>query len=139
VLGPVDREGATGYGGGRKVSLPLPARIYRIDAAGRRTLVRGAMFSPASMRVLRRIRAVGNVASTVPMRVPPGYNGGFAAETGVEGILSETVDVQVSSPDLLLDGLELLVERSENERLPVLAHPLRPAAAAPALDDEDLE
>lgn len=139
VLGPVDREGATGYGGGRKVSLPLPARIFRIDASGKRTLVRGAMFSPASMRVLRRIRAVGNAASPVVMRIPPGYNGGFGAETGVEGILSETVDVQVSSPDLLLDGLELLVERSENERLPVLAHPLRPIAAQPAVDEEDVE
>lgn len=141
LLGPVDREGATGYGGGRKVGLPLPGRIYRIDASGKRTLVRGAMFSPASMRVLRRIRAVGNAATPVPMRIPPGYNGGFAAETGVDGILSETVDVQVSSPDLLLDGLELLVERSENERLPVLTHPLRPAAAAPtraaAADDDD--
>jgi len=137
VLGPVDREGATGYGGGRKVSLPLPARIFRVDASGKRTLVRGAMFSPASMRVLRRIRAVGNAVSPVAMRIPPGYTGGFGAETGVEGILSETVDVQVSSPDLLLDGLELLVERSENERLPVLAHPLRPIAAQPAADDDE--
>ena len=132
VLGPVEREGATAYGGGRKVSLPLPARIFRVDASGKRTLVRGAMFSPASMRVLRRIRAVGNTAAPVAMRIPPGYTGGFTAETGVEGILSETVDVQVTAPDLLLDGLELLVERSENERLPVLAHPLRPAA--PAVD-----
>ena len=141
ILGPVEREGATGYGGGRKVSLPLPARIVRIDGSGKRTLVRGAMFSPTSMRVLRRIRAVGNAAVAVPMRVPPGYNGGFTAETGMVGILAETVDVQVSTPDLLLDGLELLVERSENERLPVLAHPLRPAPpVAPAEgDDEEAE
>lgn len=141
ILGPVDREGATGYSGGRKVALPLPARIVRIDASGKRTLVRGAMFSPASMRVLRRVRAVGNTASPLAMRIPPGYNGGFAAETGMEGILSETVDVQVSAPDMLLDGLELLVERSENERLPVLTHPLRPAEAAPAAtrDDDDAE
>jgi len=139
VLGPVEREGATSYGGGRKVSLPLPARIYRVDGSGKRTLVRGAMFSPASMRVLRRIRAVGATASPVAMRIPPGYTGGFTAETGVEGILSETVDVQVSSPDLLLDGLELLVERSENERLPVLAHPLRPAAPVAAVDEGDDE
>ena len=142
ILGPVDREGATGYGGGRKVSLPLPARIVRIDASGKRTRVRGAMFSPASMRVLRRIRAVGNAAVAVPMRIPPGYTGGFGAETGMVEILSHTVDVQVSTPDLLLDGLELLVERSENERLPVLAHPLRPAppvAASAEGDDEDVE
>lgn len=141
ILGPVDREGATGYGGGRKVSLPLPARIVRIDASGKRTLVRGAMFSPVSMRVLRRIRAVGNTATPLAMRFPPGYNGGFAAETGMDDILSETVDVQVSTPDLLLDGLEVLVERSENERLPVLAHPLRPTAApgkgAAAEDEEE--
>ena len=139
ILGPVDREGASAYGGGRKVGLPLPARIVRIDASGKRTLVRGAMFSPASMRVLRRVRAVGGAASPLAMRIPPGYLGGFAAETGMEGILSETVDVQVSAPDMLVDGLELLVERSENERLPVLVHPLRPAAAAPAAaaDEED--
>lgn len=139
ILGPVDREGATAYAGGRKVSLPLPARIFRVDASGKRTLVRGAMFSPASMRVLRRIRAVGNAPAVVPMRIPPGYTGGFGAETGMDGILSHTVDVQVTAPDLLLDGLEVLVERSENERLPVLAHPLRPgdAAAAPAEDEEE--
>jgi TldD protein len=141
ILGPVDREGATGYGGGRKVSLPLPARIFRIEASGKRTLVRGAMFSPASMRVLRRIRSVGNAPITVPMRIPPGYTGGFGAETGMDGILSHTVDVQVTSPDLLVDGLEVLVERSENERLPILAHPLRPGSvpAASASDDEDAE
>lgn len=142
ILGPVDREGATAYSGGRKVSLPLPARIVRIDGSGRRTLVRGAMFSPASMRVLRRVRSVGNAPEVVPMRIPPGYTGGFAAETGMDGILSHTVDVQVTSPDLLVDGLELLVERSENERLPILAHPLRPGAAATAGaadDDEDAE
>lgn len=138
ILGPVDREGATAYSGGRKVSLPLPARIYRIDASGKRTLIRGAMFSPASMRVLRRIRSVGNAPVTVPMRIPPGYTGGFAAETGMDGILSHTVDAQVTSPDLLVDGLELLVERSENERLPILTHPLRPGApAAAAADEED--
>ena len=138
ILGPVDREGATGYGGGRKVSLPLPGRIVRIDASGKRTLVRGAMFSPVSMRVLRRIRAVGGTTNTLPMRFPPGYNGGFGAETGMDDILSQTVDVQVSSPDLLLDGLEVLVERSENERLPVLAHPLRPTAV-PGKDTADDE
>ncbi len=137
VLGPVDREGATGYGGGRKVSLPLPARIVRLDASGKRTLVRGAMLAPASMRVLRRIRAVGNNSGPLPLRVPPGYNGGFAAETGMEGILTDTVDVQVSAPDLLLDGLEVLVERSENQRLPVLSHPLRPGAVAGKAEDAD--
>lgn len=135
ILGPVDREGATSYGGGRKVSLPLPARIVRVEASGKRTLVRGAMFSPVSMRVLRRIRAVGNVANPVAMRFPPGYTGGFGAETGMDDILSETVDVQVSSPALLLDGIEVLVERSENERLPVLAHPLRPTAAPAKVDE----
>ncbi len=142
LLGPVDREGATAYSGGRKVSLPLPARIFRIDGSGKRTLVRGAMFSPASMRVLRRIRSVGNAPVAVPMRIPPGYTGGFGAETGMDGILSHTVDVQVTSPDLLVDGLEVLVERSENERLPILAHPLRPvtaAAGAAGSDEEEAE
>jgi TldD protein len=101
------------------------------------------MFSPASMRVLRRIRSVGNAPVAVPMRIPPGYTGGFGAETGMDGILSHTVDVQVTSPDLLVDGLEVLVERSENERLPILAHPLRPGTAAAAgaagSDEEEAE
>ncbi len=136
LLGPVLREGATTYGGGRKVSLPLPARIVRIDASGRRTLVRGAMFGPMSMRVLRRIRSVSTTSTTVPMRIPPGYTGGFAAETGLDGALSHTIDVQVTSPDLLLDGLEILLERGESERLPVLQHPLRPNPATPAPSTE---
>lgn len=144
ILGPVDREGATSYSTGRKVPLPLPAKIYRVDAGGKKTLVRGALFAPASMRVLRRIRAVGQTATPLPLRVAPGITGGFGAETGMDGILSNTVDVSVTTPELLIDGLELLVERSENERLPLLEHPLRrgqkppPAPAdAPAEADAD--
>ncbi|MGB1013293.1 MAG: metallopeptidase TldD-related protein [Nannocystaceae bacterium] len=125
ALGPVPRDGAIGIGGGRKVSLPLPAKVYRLDADGTRTLVRGAMFSPVSMRVLRRIRASGRKSATVPMRIVVGPQGGLAAEPGVEGILSHTVDVEVSTPALLIDGFELLVERGEHERLPTLVHPLR--------------
>nr|WP_276600357.1 MULTISPECIES: metallopeptidase TldD-related protein [unclassified Nannocystis] len=141
ILGPVNREGATSYSTGRKVSLPLPTKIYRLDASGKKTLVRGAMIAPASMRVLRRIRAVGQSAPALPLRIAPGATGGFGAETGMDGILSNTVDVSVSSPDLLLDGLELLVERSENERLPILEHPLRrgqtPPPQPPADDDAE--
>lgn len=140
ILGPVDREGATGYSTGRKVALPLPAAIYRLDASGKRTLVRGAMIAPASMRVLRRIRAVGSANTVLPLRIGPGPTGGFNAETGMDGILSNTVDVSVSAPDLLLDGLELLVERSENERLPILEHPLRRGQNPPPTEadaDED--
>lgn len=125
ILGPVGREGASSYSTGRKVALPLPAAIYRVDAGGERTLVRGAMLAPASMRVLRRIRAVGVAGPALPLRIGPGPTGGFGAETGMDGILSNTVDVTVSAPELVIDGLELLVERSENERLPLLEHPLR--------------
>lgn len=141
ILGPVNREGATSYSTGRKVSLPLPSKIYRLDASGKKTLVRGAMIAPASMRVLRRIRAVGQSAPALPLRIAPGATGGFGAETGMDGILSNTVDVSVSSPDLLLDGLELLVERSENERLPILEHPLRRGQTPPPQPaaDEDAE
>lgn len=131
ILGPVDREGATSYSTGRKVSLPLPARVYRLDASGKKTLVRGALLAPASMRVLRRIRAVGQTAQPLPLRIAPGTTGGFSAETGMDGILSNTVDVSVTAPDLLIDGLELLVERSENKRLPLLDHPLRRGQPAP--------
>lgn len=125
ILGPVPREGAASFGGGRKVAIPIPARVFRVDASGKRTLVRGVVFSPVSMRVLRRIRAVGKQRHEVALRIPVGPLGGFGGETGMDGILSHTVDVQVSTPDLLIDGFELLVERGENERLPTLVHPLR--------------
>ncbi|MCB9704695.1 MAG: hypothetical protein H6711_22650 [Myxococcales bacterium] len=125
ILGPVPREGATTYGASRKVNLPVPALVYRIEPGGKRTLVRGAVLAPASMRILRRIRAVGDRRNVEPMRFPVGPAGGFVSETGMDGILSFTVDAQVTSPDLLLDGLEILVERGEHERLPTLVHPLR--------------
>ena len=35
-------------------------------------------------------------------------------------------------PDLLVDGLELLVERGEHERLSTLSHPLRRKDKVPA-------
>jgi hypothetical protein len=135
LLGPVERESAIQYGGGRKVSLPIPGRLIRIGADGSRTLVRGALFSPVSMRVLRRIRAVGRASQAVPLRIQPGLTGGFGAEVGIDALLTQTVDVQVDTPALLVDGFELLVERGEHERLPTLVHPLRrpgaPERAAP--------
>lgn len=131
VLGPVIRQSGSAYAGTGKLNLPLPARVFRIDASGKRTLVRGAVLAPGSMRALRRIRAVGQAEHVERLRLPVGTFGGFAAEVGMDGILSQTVDVQVASPDLLIDGLELLVERGEHERLPILLHPLRRPAHTP--------
>ena len=134
VLGIAPRDSASVYTSGRKVSLPLPSRVFRLERSGgktRRTLVRGALLAPMSMRVLRRIRAVGRSSLRVPLRLAPGLSGGFAADLGIDGLLAQTVDTEVSSPALLVDGLELLVERGENERLPILTHPLRRDAAAP--------
>ncbi len=125
ILGPVPRETAAAYAGTGKIDLPLPARVYRIEPGGTRTLVRGAILAPASMRVLRRIRAIGQELRTVRMRIPVGSFGGFGADVGIDGILTQTVDVSVTTPDLLIEGLELLVERGEHERLPTLTHPLR--------------
>lgn len=125
VLGPVPRESAAAYAGTGNLNLPLPARVFRIEPGGGRTLVRGAMLAPASMRVLRRIRALGNKPHTVQMRVAVGAYGGFGADVGIDGALSQTVDAQVTTPDLLVDGLELLVERGEHEKPPTLQHPLR--------------
>jgi len=140
LLGPVVRDSAEAYAGTGKISLPLPARLYRVEASGKETLVRGAILSPASMRVLRRIRMVGGEPRITRMRIPVGTYGGFGAEVGIDGILSQTVDVQVETPSLLIDGLELLVERGEYEELPTLVHPLRrsepePQEAAPATGD----
>lgn len=137
VLGPVMRPGAAAYAGTGKLDLPLPARVFRIDGSGKRTLVRGAVLSPASIRTLRRIRAAGQQAHTERLRLPVGAFGGFAADVGIDGILSQTVDVQVTTPPLLLDGLELMVERGEHERLPTLPHPLRRGATA--VEDEAAE
>lgn len=131
LLGPVMRDSAEAYAGTGKISLPLPARLYRVDASGKETLVRGAILSPASMRVLRRIRMVGADSEVTRMRIPVGTYGGFGAEVGIDGILSQTVDVQIETPALLIQGLELLVERGEYEELPTLVHPLRRTAAAP--------
>jgi microcin-processing metallopeptidase PmbA/TldD-like protein len=125
VLGPVPRESAAAYAGTGNLNLPLPARVFRVEANGTRKLVRGAVLAPASMRVLRRVRAVGTDAHTLPMRIPVGAYGGFGADVGIDGVLSQTVDAQVTTMDLLVDGLELLVERGEHERLPTLQHPLR--------------
>ncbi|MEM6291186.1 MAG: metallopeptidase TldD-related protein [Myxococcota bacterium] len=125
LLGPVPRDSAAAYAGTGKVTLPLPVRVFRIEPGGKKTLIRGVVLGPASMRVLRRIRAVGNAPTTVPMRLPVGPYGGFGADIGIDSVLSQTVDVQVTTPDLLIDGLELLVERGEHERMPTLEHPLR--------------
>lgn len=138
VLGSPPRDTATMFGGGRKVTMPLPGRLFRIEANGKRTLVRGAVFSPVAMRALRRVREVGNQASTVAMRIAPGIIGGWAVDLGADGLLTQTVDVQVTTPALLIDGFELVVERGENERLPFLVHPLRresDEASDPTVDD----
>lgn len=131
VLGPVPRESATAFAGTGKITLPLPGRVYRLDAGGKRTLVRGAILAPASIRVLRRIRATGRTPHIEPMRIPVGTYGGFGADVGMDGVLSQTVDIQVTTPDLLVEGLELLVERGEHERLPTLVHPLRRKTESP--------
>ena len=136
VLGPVPRESAEAYAGTGKLNLPVPGRVFRIEPGGKRTLVRGAVLAPASMRTLRRIRAVGNDATTLPLRLPVGTFGGFAAEVGIDGILSQTIDTAITTPSLLVDGLELLVERGEHERLRTLVHPLR-RGDAPAAEGAD--
>lgn len=125
LLGPVPRDVVGTLGDGNKIAVPLPGRVFRVDADGKRTLVRGAVLTPVSMRVLRRIRAVGRRPATVPLRIPGGVFGGAAAEIGIDGILSQTVDVQITTPALLIDGLEMIPERGEHERPPTLTHPLR--------------
>ena len=135
ILGPVPRDTGGAYGAMGKIPLPVPARLWRIEAGGRRTLVRGALLAPVSLRVLRRIRAVGRRPQAVPLRL--GVDGtGFAAELGIDGVLSHTVDVEIRTPALILDGLELLVERGEQERPPdPLWRAGSPWSTRPAGDD----
>ncbi|HLT37343.1 MAG TPA: metallopeptidase TldD-related protein [Enhygromyxa sp.] len=128
VLGPAPRDSAAVYTSGRKITLPLPGRLFKLEQRGNkleRTLIRGALIAPISIRVFRRIRAVGDRPETLPLRLAPGLTGGFGADLGLAGILGQTVDTQITTPALLLDGIELVVERGENERLPILDHPLR--------------
>jgi hypothetical protein len=125
VLGPVPRQSAIAYAGTGKGSLPLPVRVYRLEGGGKRTLVRGAILAPVSIRVLRRIRAVGAGEHTERMRIPVGSFGGFGSEVGIDGVLMQTVDVEVTSPSLLVEGMELLVDRGEHPKPPTLIHPLR--------------
>jgi hypothetical protein len=128
VLGPVPRDSASVFTSGRKVSLPLPSRVFRIERKGNemvRTLVRGAMIAPMSLRVFRRIRQVGDKPETLLLRLSPGMAGGFGVDLGLDGLLAQTVDTQITTPALLVEGIELVVERGEHERLPILEHPLR--------------
>ena len=74
-----------------------------------------------------RESAIGRRPTTVAMRIPVSSLGGFGADVGMDGVLSQTVDVQITTPSLLIDGFELLVERGEHERMPTLVHPLRRA------------
>ena len=128
VLGPVPRDSAMVYTTGRKISLPLPGRAFKLEVRGgktTRTLVRGALLAPMSLRVFRRIREVGDKAESLAMRIAPGIAGGFGADLGLSGLLGQSVDVQITTPAMIVDGLELVGERGENERLPILDHPLR--------------
>jgi TldD protein len=68
---------------------------------------------------------VGDRAETLTLRLAPGMAGGFGVDLGLAGLLGQTVDAQITTPALLIDGIELVVERGENERLPILEHPLR--------------
>jgi hypothetical protein len=77
------------------------------------------------MRALRRIRKLGKTGETFELRLPPGRDGGFAADLGRGALLSDTVDVTITTPALLLDGLEIVVERGDTEKPPTLTHPLR--------------
>src|SRR5690606_21761890 len=127
VLGPVPRDSASVYTSGRKIPLPLPGRVFRVERKGNaitRTLVRGALLAPMSMRVFRRIRVLGDKPETLPLRLAPGMAGGFGVDLGLSGLLGQTVDAQITTPAWIVDGLELVVERGENERLPILDHPL---------------
>ena len=135
ILGSPPRDSAQLFGSGRKVPLAAPAIVYRIDAKGTRTLVRGALLAPVSMRALRRIREVGREVLAVALRIPAGISGGFSVDLGAEALLTQTVDVQVETPAMLIDGFELVVERGEHERLPFLVHPLR-REAIPAVGVE---
>ena len=124
ILGANEIDEAVGYGTGRRVDLPAPATLVRVAADGSRTIVRGGLLTSASLRVLRRIRGLGDDAKTTRFRVPPGIGGGLGAALGVVGILTETVNVQVTTPAWLVEGLELVPVRGDAPRAPRLDHPL---------------
>jgi hypothetical protein len=126
LSGSMPRQSAQTYDASNKLSLPLPVLVYRIDAPGKRTLVRGVLLAPMSIRAMRRIREVGQGSTTLPLRMRPGFSGGLAVDGSIDGLVLRTVDVEIKTPSLLLDGgFELNVERGEQEKPPVLHHPLR--------------
>src|SRR5690606_13076784 len=101
VLGPVPRDSGAVYTTGRKIALPLPGRLFKLEPDGtklKRTLIRGALIAPISMRVFRRIRVVGDQPQSLPLRLAPGLSGGFGAGLGLAGILGQTVDTQIPTP-----------------------------------------
>ena len=70
------------------------------------------------------MRAVGVAPDFSRFGVPPGVGCGLGAALGVEGILTETVNLQVTTPAWLVEGLELVPVRGEAPRAPRLRHPL---------------
>jgi hypothetical protein len=82
--------------------------VYRLDASGHRTLLRGAQFGELSVRDLRDIVAVGRRPNAYHYAVP---TAGFAIPTSIV------------APDLLFESLELRGPTDPNPRLPLVPRP----------------
>lgn len=124
LAGAPPRDSAQQIQDSRNTTMPLPFEIWRIDRSGKRVAVRSLMVAPMSLRVLRRIRRVGRDDQTWAYRIPLGVSGGWAAALDPQDLLDLAHDVATSTPSLLVDGLELWVERGDQERKPVLDYPL---------------
>lgn len=129
LAGAPPRASAQQMQDSRNTTMPLPFEIWRIDRSGKRSAVRSLMLAPMSLRVLRRIRRAGRDPESWAYRIPLGISGGWAAALDPHDLLDLGYEVTVTSPSLLVDGLELWVERGAQERKPVLAYPLRSATS----------
>lgn len=108
-------------GGGARggASLAMPLVVYRVDAeSGRRTPVRGLVFSGEVSEILEGIVAHADRSSVHPYRVSEGFMG-MRVPLGPGSIVC---------PDILVEKVRFRKDDRQSEAPPFLANPLRPAA-----------
>jgi TldD protein len=99
------------------LSLPPPVMVYRLDAKGNETPVRGARFANISRWILRDVLAAGeqNQAS---------YFASFSSD-GYYGSPLEGLPTRIAAPSVLIGELELVASPGDSKNIRVLKVPTR--------------
>lgn len=105
-------RGGGGGGDGSTLSLPPPAVAWKIYADGRQELVRGLMFKPSSLRMLKEIAALGD--DPQPLNT---YQRGQHVAVIAPSVLVKTLDLQRLTQDF--------------EKPPLTPRPAMASATAP--------